>query len=515
MPEAVVQTAALAPLEAQCRALGGALPFGDWSADRGGRLLHVAPAFLELLGTDLEACREGWAERVHPEDRDSFVAAWQRGFGGSAGFDVEYRVTDVRGEHRPVLLRAIPVAEQRGVAWVGLNLDVGEKRRLENELVHLGRLQSVALLVGGVAHDFNNLLTSILGNVALARLAAKGEEGVLRRLEAAERAGQQAQALSRQLLALAKGGAPVRTEVSLAPILRDSAEFALQGRAVRCDYHLPDGLRTVAGDPTQLSQLVQNLVLNGAEAMEGEGVITIRADNVEVRYDSPIPLKSGAYVRVEVTDRRPGIAPEDLPRVFEPQPSASTPGGGMALAVAQMIVKRHGGHLAVRSVPGDQTTFTVYLPASGAAVAAPAIARAAGHRGRGRILVMDDDAQVRAVAYLSLVRMGYRVTLAAHGFQAIEMYRTAMREEQPYQAVFLDLTIPGGMGGTETFERLREIDPGVKAVVATGYTNAPILREYASQGLAGAITKPYTVDDLGRVLQEVLAAPPRRAGESG
>jgi PAS domain S-box-containing protein len=491
-------------------ALGEALLFGAWECDPFGRVSHLAPAFLQLLGRDLPTCRaQGWVDLVHPDDHDRFVGTWPRLFANPAVFDHEYRIRDGAGAYHTVLMRGMPLLNEAGVvtAWVGINLDITEKRREERELERVDRLESVSLVAGGIAHDFNNLLTAILGNIALARMTAHRDEEIVRRLQDAERAGKQAQELARQLLTFARGTAPVRAPVWIPGLLRNAAEFALQGLGVRCEFHLADNLPGVQADAAQLGQVVQNLVLSGATAMGGEGVLVIRASAIEIGAAGGLPFEPGPYVMVSVTDRGKGIAPADLLHVFD-LPHTSETRSGLALPIAHAIIRRHGGHLLAASQP-EGSTFTFYLPA-GAPIAHPPVRAPAPQpnrrgpvpsRGRGRLMVMDDDAQVRAVAYLSLVRLGYQVTLAMHGFQAIEIYRAAMAESQPYQMVFLDLTVQGGMGGRETLQHLHDIDPTVRAIAVTGYTDDPLLTTFAANGFVGAITKPYTVDDLSRVLQ--------------
>ncbi len=509
---------ALARSEARSGAIGEALPFGAWECDPSGRVIHLAPAFLQLLGRDLPTCRaRGWTDLVHPDDRDRFASAWPRHFANPTMFDHEYRVRDEAGDYHTVLMRGMPLRDEtRAVtAWVGINLDITEKRQVEQELERVGRLESVSLVAGGIAHDFNNLLTGILGNIALARMTAHRDEEIVRRLQDAEHAGKKAQELARQLLTFARDKDPVRSPVWLPGVVKDAAEFALQGLGVRCEYNLAENLPGVQADPTQLGQVVQNLVRNGADAMGGEGVLVIRASAIQVGAASG--FEPGPYVMVSVTDRGRGISPEDLPRVFDLVHSAKTR-AGIALPIAHAIIRRHGGQLLAASQP-EGSTFTFYLPAGPPIqqpplrAASPQPSRAVSHasRVRGRLLVMDDDAQVRAVAYLSLVRLGYQVTLAMHGIQAIETYRTAMQDRQPYQAVLLDLTVQGGMGGRETLQHLQELDPAVRAVAVTGYTDDPLLTSFADHGFAGAITKPYTVDDLSQLLHEVVRPAPTGA----
>jgi nitrogen-specific signal transduction histidine kinase/CheY-like chemotaxis protein len=383
--------------------------------------------------------------------------------------------------------------------------DVTLKRQTEAELQKMEKLSSLGILAGGIAHDFNNILTGILGNLSLAMLDTPRQGEVFRRLGEAEQATLRARDLVQQLLTFAKGGAPVKEIASLEDIIRDSATFACRGSQVRCDLSWPRDLWPAEVDPGQISQVIQNLVINAIQAMPTGGAVTIQADNVTLKEDQGLPLPPGRYVKIKVRDEGLGIPPNYLPKIFDPYFSTKQKGSGLGLATAYSIIKNHDGYMTVESTLGEGTTFFLYLATPAKKVkAAPKSPTGQLHRGRGRILVMDDDAGVRQVAGKILTHLGYEADFAVDGAEAIEKYQGARKARQPFDLVIMDLTIPGGMGGKEAFETLRQIEPGTRAIVSSGYADDPIMTHYRKYGFSGVIKKPYKVDSFSHVLHEVL-----------
>ena len=383
--------------------------------------------------------------------------------------------------------------------------DVTEKRKLEDEVAKANKLEDLGLLAGGIAHDFNNLLTAILGNVVLARIETEPDSEVAEILLEAERAAGRARDLTQQLLSFARGGAPVRRALSLAELLSESSSFMLRGSASRCEFTIADGLWPVEVDEGQISQVVQNLVINADEAMPGGGLIRVSAENVELGDGHGLPLPSGPYVRVSVADNGVGIPPEHLSRVFDPYFTTKRKGSGLGLASCYSIIKRHEGHINLQSDQGVGSTFSIYLPAARDAVQAEAMATAAPVKGDGLVLVMDDEEVVRNVLQRMLIRLGYRVETAADGREAVEMYKRAKAEEHPFDAVIMDLTVPGGMGGLDAMAELVRYDPAVRAVVSSGYSNDPVMSEYRRYGFLRMMSKPYRIEDLGQTLRRLLS----------
>ena len=411
------------------------------------------------------------------------------------------------GAERILTASVAPIIDQsqQVIGVVLVFQDVTLKRQTEAELQKMEKLTSLGILAGGIAHDFNNILTGILGNISLAMLSTPQQGQVSRRLSEAEQATLRARDLVQQLLTFAKGGAPVKEVASLEQIIRESATFACRGSQVRCDFDMPRDLWPAEVDPGQISQVIQNLVINAIQAMPTGGTITIEAANVALKEDQGLPLPPGKYVKIKVRDQGIGIPPDYLPKIFDPYFSTKQKGSGLGLATAYSIIKNHDGYMTVESGLGKGTTFFIYLAGSSKKVKSPSKGLSSRlHRGKGRILVMDDDAGVREVAGKILKHLGYEAVFAVDGTEAIDKYQSARGAGRPFDLVIMDLTIPGGMGGKEAFQALREIEPNTRAIVSSGYADDPIMTHYRKYGFRGVIKKPYKVDSFSDVIHKVL-----------
>jgi PAS domain S-box-containing protein len=384
---------------------------------------------------------------------------------------------------------------------IGVALDVTERRRVEEEQRQDQRLESVGVLAGGLAHDFNNLLTSILASMSLAKEASSDAE---RRelLADAERASSRARDLTRQLLTFSRGGAPVRRLLELPRVLRETLGFAMAGTPVVGEAVIDPDLWPVEADEGQLAQALNNLLINAAQAMPQGGRVVVRASNRPASANG----EAGPRVAISVEDQGVGIPAEHLPRVFDPYFTTKQAGSGLGLAVVHSVVRAHGGRIGVTSEPGRGSSFTLELPASpGGEVAARPAERPPARRG-GRILVMDDEPLVRKAAERALGRLGYEVVAVADGAEAVARYEAARLGGSPFQAVILDLTVPGGMGGAEAMARLRQVHPDVKAIVSSGYASNSVMADHDLHGFSDVLEKPWRVEELGAVLDRVLGS---------
>ena len=382
--------------------------------------------------------------------------------------------------------------------------------RLEAEVQRAARLESLGVLAGGIAHDFNNLLTIIMGNLGLAMLNDKVKAAAGDYLREIERGAIRAAALTQQLLTFAKGGDPLRTTVPLPDIVRAAAELVLHGTSARCDYNVVPGLWNANVDKDQITQVVQNIVLNSVQAMPHGGVIRVSLSNDEIAPGVKAGLAAGRYVRLVIADSGEGIRPDILPRIFDPYFSTKKTGGGLGLATVYSIVKKHHGHIEVDSTPGQGTTFTLWLPAADTAPPeppppAPAPVAAAAPVRTARVLLMDDEESIRWLGATLLQRMGLEVTVVAEGAAAVREFSAARRDGRPFDLVILDLTIPGGMGGRETMEVIRRMDSRVPAIVSSGYSSDAVLADFRSFGFQAMVAKPYEIDQLIGTIKQVLA----------
>jgi len=417
------------------------------------------------------------------------------------------------GREAAVQVKAFPLLDEGGAvtAVIETHNDLTERRLLEESRLRAQKLEAVGTLAGGIAHDFNNLLQGIFGyiGVARARLAEGSEAAEI--LGKAERAIDAAVGLTGQLLTLSKGGRPLKRPVALGPVVEGAARLALSGSSVDAVVEIAEDLPPVEADRGQIGQVVQNLVLNAVQAMPRGGTVRVAARRVPAaagsgRADAP------GVVEITVSDTGAGIPSELLPRVFDPYFTTKELGSGLGLATSDSIVRSHGGELGAVSVPGRGSVFTVRLPAAAAEGAPPAggpspAATGGGQSRRLRVLLMDDEQVVRDAAEAMLRQLGHEAVCVGDGAAAVAAYREALASGRPHDVVVLDLTVRGGMGGEEAVAALRELDPGVRAVVASGYSKGPVLAEFTAHGFAARLPKPYGIAQLRDAL--AAAAPSR------
>lgn len=406
-----------------------------------------------------------------------------------------------------VEITASPLINQEGEAYAGVEVvrDITNRKKMTEEIIRAQKLESLGLLAGGIAHDFNNLLTALLGNVSLAKTYAASDDKVVAKLEAAEKASLRARELTQQLLTFSKGGAPLKKVLNINELVRDSSTFSLRGANVSCNFSLSDDLWSVEVDPGQLNQVVNNLVLNADQAMPKGGIIDVSTENIMLSKGNQMLLPPGKYIRISFADQGHGINTEDLPKIFDPFYTTKQEGSGLGLATAFSIVKNHGGHITVESSSGSGTRFFMYLPATEAQPEEFSTRDDAIFKGGGKILVMDDDEAVGTLVQEMLQHLGYNVILVSNGEDALDIFQAAIKENNPFDAVILDLTVPGGMGGREAGRKLLEIDPAAKILVSSGYANDPIMAHYEEYGFSGIIPKPYKIQEISKKMHEILA----------
>ena len=367
------------------------------------------------------------------------------------------------------------------------------------------RGNSIAVLAAGIAHDFNNLLTGILGNLSLAQNCCEDSNERNVALQTAEQAAMRARDLTHQLLSFAKGGAPVKEKTSMAELLRESASFLLCGGRGQCALDIQEDLWPIHADEGQISQVLGNILINGMEAATSTANFYISAENCTFGEREHITLEPGRYVHVSIHDTGPGMDREQLVQIFEPYFTTKESGSGLGLANAYGIVSSHGGLLTAESELGNGATFHIYLPASNERDVPVNKSEAVVYPGRGRVLIMDDETMIQQIAGEMLKQLGYEVECANEGRNAIEKYEAAIKRGHPFDTVILDLTVPMGLGGKATIERLRAQDPEVKAIVSSGYSHDDVMENFKNFGFCGRVVKPYTLQQLSEVLHSVLS----------
>ena len=386
--------------------------------------------------------------------------------------------------------------------------DITDKKRFEEELLKSQKLESVGILAGGIAHDFNNILTAIIGNLSLIRMQTSPDTKIFKRIVSAEKAAARAQELTHQLLTFSKGGAPIKETTSIKELIRDSVEFILSGSNVKVDYKIDEDLPKVEVDSGQISQVIQNLVINADQAMPNGGTIYVQVTKKKIKSAKDPELAPGCYVVIRVKDEGVGIPKEYLPKVFDPFFTTKQSGSGLGLATSYSIIKKHEGKIIVESQAGKGTSFTIFLPASDSATGKPVRPENEAHDEiivyNGRVLLMDDEPFVRETASEMLNQLGLQVDFALDGVQAIEMTKRKLAEQQPYDLIIMDLTIPGGMGGVEAAAKILQMEPQTRIVVSSGYSSDPVMSNYRDYGFCGRLKKPFKIQEMQILLNEIF-----------
>ncbi len=395
----------------------------------------------------------------------------------------------------------------QNIGYVLVFRDVSLEKQLEKEILKSQKLESIGLLAGGIAHDFNNILTSILGNAQLVKMKLNGQPDLQHYLDGIEEATLNASHLTKQLLTFAKGGEPVKELLSLKTLLIENVEFALRGSNVTANFNIAPDLWPIEADKGQLNQVINNLVINAAQAMPNGGVLTVIANNCTGekinKLFSDKPHKH--YIQIKIIDTGIGIPKENLTKIFDPYFTTKQRGSGLGLASTYAIIKKHDGWITVESELGKGTTFVIYLPAKPAAIVTEEKKKSEIEALKEkRILVMDDEEYIRELIGSFLDMMGIYCEFAEEGLEAIQKYKKAMSSGKPFDAVIMDLTIRGGMGGKEAVKEILNLNPSAKVIVASGYSTDSLLANYKEHGFIGRLSKPFTLDELNKILIKIL-----------
>ena len=474
---------------------------GFFAVDDAWHLTYFNRKAEDLLGRKRDEVlgRELWTS--FPELKDTLFETHYRQVMAAQG-PVEFEASDINGK---MWFEVLAYPSNGGISV--FFRDVTERKRIDDERLTTSKLESLGTLAGGIAHDLNNILTVISGNIGLAQLEAPSDCGTLLSfLSKAGQAAQHAAHLSSQLLTFSKGGAPLKKVTELGNLLVQSAEFSLYGSNLRADMEVANDLWTAEVDAGQVEQVINALVLNAREAMPHGGTVRLSARNIELGEAGPVLLPAGRYLKVSITDRGRGVPEELITKIFDPYFTTKPEASGLGLAISYSIIKKHGGVLHLEESSSEGSTFTFYLPASAGAAEAAEL-RKNGRPPRfkhQRVLVMDDEAAIRDLTSQLLGTLGYEVTAVPDGLEAIRIYERALRRGEHFQAVILDATVRGGLGGLATIERLRSLDPDVNAIICSGYSDEAALAEFLAYGFRGALPKPFTRTELAETLKRTL-----------
>jgi len=451
------------------------------------------PEIFEILDEDTRQAKQNPVTRVLQS-------------GSAIDLDLHTVLIARDGSERLISTSTAPIRHDEGktIGVVLVSRDVAAHSKTEEDLLKSEKLESLGALAGGIAHDFNNILTTIVGYLSLAKGKIEPNSDLFEDVLEVEAAADRATDLTHQLLAFAKAGAPVKQVASMVDLLRDSATFTTRGSHVACEFDIDEVLWAAEVDRGQISQVIQNLVINADQAMPDGGRLYLRAHNRDLLESHGLPLPAGRYLHIVVSDNGEGVSDEHLQRIFDPYFTTNSEGSGLGLATAYAIVKNHGGHVTVASRVGEGTTFEIYLPATTVPAWEEVDDDLGLIPGEGRVLVVDDEEPIRRLAGEMLLRLGYVADFAAEGREAIEKYRSALEEGEEFDIVIMDLTIPGGMGGREALGHLLDIDAGTCAIVSSGYSDDPVMADFANHGFVDVVAKPYDIVVLSHVLDRVM-----------
>ena len=479
--------------------------------EKSGTIIYQSPSIERTLGYGAEEMiGRDIIEFIHPGDLRRFVIAYSELLRNPSGVPaLEMRVKHHDGSWRVLEIKAKEITRHHTLKGIIANCrDITDRKKIEEELYKAQKLESLGLLAGGIAHDFNNILTSIIGNIALAKIDIDAESEAFESLTDAEKASYRAKDLTLQLLTFSRGGSPIKKTISLVELIQETIIFTLRGTQIQCDLSIPEDLWLVDVDEGQISQVFNNLIINAIQSMSGDGKIDISARN---RVITPMekrryPLTPGCYISISIKDYGVGIPEELLQKIFDPYFTTKKDGSGLGLSTVYSIIKNHSGHVEVESQFGHGATFTLFFPISEGKIPEDAgIPMPAGF-GEGKILLMDDDVQVLKVMEKLLSRLGFQVQCSKDGAQAFELFCGAIEDGTPFNLVILDLTIQGGLGGKATMEAIRQVDPEVQAIVASGYSENPVMSEYRKYGFNAVAKKPFQIDELIQIIHSLIRA---------
>ena len=384
--------------------------------------------------------------------------------------------------------------------------DITDEKYSQEEFLKSEKLKSIGTLAGGIAHDFNNILTGLYGNIALAKLELTPEDEAFQLIQDAEQSMTKATDLTQQLLTFARGGDPIKEPITIGQIVKEAASFNLSGSNIKLIMSVDDQLWRVHADKGQIGLVTSNLVINARHAMPEGGNLRIAVQNIRIAENELKPLSSGKYIKIIIQDEGIGISRDYIAKIFDPYFTTKQTGCGMGLSTAYSILKKHNGLITVSSRIGNGASFCLYLPAlekdkKPSSLIEPKVQ---SNVKSANILIMDDDEQVCNIAKKMIQKFEFKATAVSEGRQAISIYKQALKDDNAFDLILMDLTIPGGMGGKETISKILEIDPNARAVVISGYSNDPVLSNYKDYGFKGMLVKPFRISELREILDKVL-----------
>ncbi len=499
--------------EERFREMARLLPCGIVETDIHLNITYVNKAGLDMFGYCREDIDNGinGKDIIHPDDWEKIQKGVTKHLYGESTSPTEYRMFKKNGAAFTVLWDSTPIVSNgQTTGFRGSLVDLTEIKQLQKKVTRAQKLESTGILAGGIAHDFNNILLGLFGNLSLAKKELSSKDPAYNLIEEAEKSMSRAKDLTTQLLTFSQDGDLEKTNITLDQIVRETALFHLAGSNIKINLEKPESLWQINADKGQISQVISNLVINARQAMPNGGTLSIRLENTAISENDYSSFELDRYVKLSITDQGIGIPEKYFEKIFDPYFTTKQEGSGLGLAVVHSIILHHHGYVHVNSSQGKGTTFVIYLPIASGKEPVPQrpelIAATDKNIKPCRVLVMDDDPLVREVSVRMLNKLGHTVDLCKDGQSAIDLYRQAFENNAAYDLAILDLTIPGGMGAKDTIKPILAIDPDARVIVASGYSNDPVLSDYAAYGFRATAAKPYTVDKLAHAIGRAFEA---------
>ncbi len=490
---------------------------GSWEYDIKTQRITWSDQAFQLFGNEPppDPTNLGEIHKYYPDDAALLHNAIHRAKENGESFKQDLHLKLYSGHSAYHSFTVYPIQDPKGLVekLIGTVQDITERKKMEDELIKAKKLEATGILAGGIAHDFNNLLYVILGYIDLSNEEIENDHKITSLLAEAKKAAVRAKDLTQKFITFSSGGDPVKSMISIDSLIVEVKDIVFSGSNVQCDCSFSDQLWQAEVDKGQIHHVLANIFENAKHAMPDGGILKIIAENTMHDIENKkfgLNLNNGKYVKIIISDDGIGISKYNLEKIFDPYFSTKEKGiqkgMGLGLSIAHSILNKHKGYIHITSELGSGTEVYMFIPSLVRSASKQAEEPESLPDFSKRILVMDDEEQIRTMSKLILNRLGYDVVLASHGEEAIQLYRDCLESGQPFDAVILDLTVKGGMGGKQAMKNLLLIDPHVKAIIVSGYTEHATMSSFEEHGFITALNKPLSMNQLKKTIGKILFA---------